>query len=87
MPDPKAVLNGTYKEIPDDAMVTYALCAALSSYASTANAKHLVPYLTSMKEKEYAAFTLKDALSRDPKLKQSDHIKKWFMHEGKTLLA
>ena len=86
MPDPHKVLAGTHTDIPEKPQVLYALCAALAHYASGKNAKNLVAYLTSIPNKEFAAFTIKDALSRNPSLKTNDHITAWFFSEGKALL-
>ena len=45
MPDPQDVLKGTHKDVPENPAVLYALCAALSAYATPKNSKHLMAYL------------------------------------------
>lgn len=86
MPDPLKILDGTDDTIPEDSVVMYALCAALSSYVTGKNSKNFVKYLSSLPNKEFAAFTIRDALQRDNKLKADKHITSWFMSEGKQLL-
>jgi len=86
IPDPYQILAGESKEIPEDSVVMYALCAALSTHVTTKTSRHFVNYLSSLSNKEFAAFTIRDALQRDKKLKADKHITSWFMSEGKTLL-
>ena len=86
MPDPLAVLAGKCDTIPEESMVMYALCAAISSHVTSRTAKNFVNYLKSLPNKEFAAFTIRDALQRDKELKKSKHISEWFMSEGRSLL-
>ena len=86
IPDPYAILDGTCKDIPEDSVVMYALCAALSTHVTSKTSRNFVSYLSSLSNKEFAAFTIRDALQRDKKLKSDKHITSWFMSEGKALL-
>ena len=86
IPDPYAILDGTCKDIPEDSVVMYALCAALSTHVTGKTSRNFVSYLSSLSNKEFAAFTIRDALQRDKKLKADKHITSWFMSEGKALL-
>jgi hypothetical protein len=86
MPDPNEVLAGTNKTIPDKSPVMYALCAGLAHLVTGKTSKNFIEYLSSLPNKEFAAFTIRDALQRNPKLKADKHITSWFMSEGKALL-
>lgn len=86
MPDPQAVLEGKCKDIPTSSPIMYALCAALAHLVSGRTSKNFIEYLTSLPNKEFAAFTIRDALQRNPKLKADKYITAWFMSEGKALL-
>jgi len=86
MPDPQEVLEGKCTTIPTESVVMYALCAALANLVSGRTSKNFVEYLSSLPNKEFAAFTIRDALQRNPKLKSDKHITSWFMSEGKALL-
>ena len=86
IPDPQLILSGECKDIPEDNVVMYALCAALSTLVTTTTARHFVNYLSILPNKEFAAFTIRDALQRDKKLKANKYVTSWFMSEGKTLL-
>ena len=86
MPDPNEVLAGTNKTIPDSSPVMYALCAGLAHLVTGKTSKNFIEYLSSLPNKEFAAFTIRDALQRNPKLKSDKHITGWFMSEGKALL-
>jgi len=86
IPDPYAILDGTCKDIPEDSVVMYALCAALSTHVTGKTSRNFVNYLSILSNKEFAAFTIRDALQRDKKLKADKHITSWFMSEGKALL-
>jgi hypothetical protein len=86
MPDPATILAGKDKTVPDESVVMYALCAALANLVTTKTTKNFVEYLTSLPNKEFAAFTIRDALQRNPKLKADKHVTSWFMSEGKALL-
>ena len=86
MPDPQAVLNGTHKEVPENPAVLYALCAALSAYATPKNSKHLMACLTLIPNKEFAAYCIKDAIGRNKDILKVKSVSDWFMTEGKKLL-
>ena len=86
MPDPYEVLEGKCKTIPEDSPVMYALCAALAHLVTGKTSRNFIEYLGSLPNKEFAAFTIRDALQRNPKLKADKHITSWFMSEGKALL-
>jgi len=86
MPDPEAILQGKINTVPTESVVMYALCAALSNLVTTKTTKNFIEYLTNLPNKEFAAFTIRDALQRNQKLKTDKHITAWFMSEGKALL-
>jgi hypothetical protein len=86
MPDPEAILKGEINTVPTESAVMYALCAALANLVTTKTTKNFVEYLTALPNKEFAAFTIRDALQRNQRLKTDKHITSWFMSEGKALL-
>jgi len=86
MPDPNDILAGNCKEIPQESMILYAVCAALANLVTGRNSKNFIEYISSLPNKEFAAFTIRDALHRNSKLKSDKHITDWFMSEGKELL-
>jgi hypothetical protein len=86
MEDPKEILEGKHRRIPEDSCVLYALCAALATLVTGRTSKNFVEYLSSLPNKEFAAFTIRDALQREKKLKGDKHITSWFMSEGRELL-
>jgi len=86
MPDPHEILAGNCKEIPDESMVLYATCAALANLVTGRNSKNFIEYLSKLPNKEFAAFTIRDALQRNSKLKADKYITDWFMSDGKELL-
>jgi len=86
MEDPKEILEGKHKRIPEDSCVLYALCAALATLVTGRTSKNFVEYLSALPNKEFAAFTIRDALQREKKLKGDKHITSWFMSEGRELL-
>jgi hypothetical protein len=86
MEDPAEILAGKHQRVPEDSNVLYALCAALATLVTGKTSSNFVNYLSELPEKEFAAFTIRDALQRDKKLKGDKHITKWFMSEGRDLL-
>ena len=72
--------------ISDDPAVMYAICAALSVKMNPKNAGNVVKYLMRLPQQEFAAFVMKDALARDPALKQTDAVRQWIMTVGKNLI-
>jgi hypothetical protein len=71
--------------ISNDPAVMYAICAALSVKINAKNASNVIKYLMRLPQQEFAAFVIKDALSRDGKLKQVDAVRDWIMTVGKNL--
>lgn len=80
------IANPTGAMISDDPAVMYAICAALSVKMNTKNAGNVVKYLMRLPQQEFAAFVMKDALARDPALKQTDAVRQWIMTVGKNLV-
>ena len=72
--------------ISQDPAVMYAICAALSAKMNAKNAGNVVKYLMRLPQQEFAAFVIKDALSRDKTLKQTDAVRDWIMTVGKNLI-
>ena len=87
MPDPEEVLKdpmGT--KVPEDPAVLYATCAALSAYVTKSTAKNLCAYVDRFKNKEFAAFCIRDSLKRTPDLKKEKAVTQWFITSGRDLL-
>ena len=72
-------------DIPDESDVKYALCAGLSAALSTKNINPIKEYLDRLPEKEMVAFVLKDAIARDPALKQTKAVREWALNGGVQL--
>ena len=87
MPDlDKIVSNPDSAEIPRDAMVLYALSAGLAHKMNQSNAGNIIKYLKRLDQQEFAAFAVKDAVNRDPELKNSEAVRQWIITDGKELI-
>jgi len=73
--------------IPEDPAISYAICANLAFKMNKENGKDILKYLNRLPEKEYIAFTLKDAMSRNNELKNAPFLQSAFRDGGvlKTL--
>ena len=70
-------------ESPD---VLYALCSNLAHKTKEENTEALVTYLRRFTAKEFAAFCVRDLLSRNPSMKKDRNIAGWVVSEGRDLL-
>ena len=74
MPDIDGILMGTVNDVPDDAGVLYATCAALAAKVTSKSARHFVSYLQSIPNAEYGAFTIRDAVHNVTKPVSYTHL-------------
>tara|TARA_R110000868_G_scaffold52904_2_gene166558 strand:- start:2162 stop:3202 length:1041 start_codon:yes stop_codon:yes gene_type:complete len=72
--------------VPDDMGAVYALCGALASNMTDKNASAIFKYVSKLADKEFIAFLVKDAVAREPSLKQNKSLRQWVMDEGRDLL-
>ena len=72
--------------LPDDMGAVYALCGALANNMTEKNAAAIFKYVGRLTDKEFIAFVVKDAVARDPNLKQNKSLRQWVMDEGRDLL-
>lgn len=87
-PDVDQLINNPDTAIvAQEANIRYAVCANLAYKMNMENGKNILKYLSRFEEQEYVAFTLKDALSRNPKLKNAPFLQSAFRDGGvlKTL--
>lgn len=82
----KLIARPEEADVPSDPAILYAICAALSSRANKSNVGNVIRYLTRIPQKEFAAFALKDAVSRDQSIKQVDAFRNWVMSDGRSLM-
>jgi hypothetical protein len=80
------IANPDHSVVPSDAAVLYAVCASLSSRANTSNVSKILKYLRRLPQQEFAAFVMKDAISRDQSLKKVQAVRDWALTGGKDLL-
>lgn len=80
------IANPEGAPLASDPAVMYAICAALSSRMNSKNASNIIRYIKRMPQREFAAFVIKDALSRDKGLKQAQAIRDWIMSDGRALM-
>lgn len=73
-------------KVSEDPAVTYAVCAAISYRMTTDNMGQGIKYLRRLPQREFAAFSIKDAINRDPKLKKVQAFRDWVMADGRELL-
>jgi hypothetical protein len=81
----KLIAKPDAADIPTDPAIMFAVSSAISSRMTSANVGNCIKYLTRLPMKEFVAFAVKDALSRDPALKKTDAIRKWIVSEGAML--
>ena len=72
--------------LPEESDVLYALCAGISASLKPDNATPLCAYLDRIPQKEMVAFVMRDALKRDPDLKQANAVRDWALNGGVDLL-
>lgn len=81
----KLISNPDEAEVPTEPAIMFAVSAAVSSRMTKANASKCMKYLSRLPQKEFTAFALKDAISRDKSLAGTDAIRKWIAIDGAML--
>ena len=71
--------------LAEEPAVTYAVCAGLAFKANKSNLGNIIRYLNRLPAQEFAAFVIKDAVSRDPELKQVEALRQWALTNGAAL--
>lgn len=72
--------------IPEKPATLYAISAALARRMTTTNIAKIVRYLDRLAAQEYAVFAMRDAVTRDPKLKLTPAFTRWGVaHPGLLL--
>jgi hypothetical protein len=88
MPDLDGIIsNPDGAEVPQDAMILYALASGLAYRMTQGNAGNIVRYLKRLDQQEFAGFCLKDACNRDPEIKKSEAVRQWIINGGHDLFA
>jgi hypothetical protein len=64
-------------EVPHSPSILYAVSSALARRIDTKNAVNVITYLRRIPKQEFAAFVCKDAVARDPSLKQHEPFRDW----------
>lgn len=82
----KLIAKPMDSDLPEDPAIMFAVSAAISSRMNKANAGNCMKYLQRMPMKEFVAFAVKDAISRDKAVGGTDAIRKWIAKEGATLV-
>lgn len=72
--------------IAEDPAVCYAVSAALSSRANDKNIGNIIQYLKRLPHKEFAVFSIRDAMNRTPSIKKTDAFRKFLLSDGKELM-
>jgi len=87
MPDPDHLIaNPTTAEVPHNPAILHAVCAALSRRLKDTNAANIMTYVDRILQQEFAAYLVKDALARDPELKQVNAVRNWVLTKGRDLI-
>jgi hypothetical protein len=88
MPDLDGIIsNPDGAEVPQDAMVLYAMASGLAYRMTQGNAGNIVRYLKRLDQQEFAGFCIKDAVTRDPEIKKSEAVRQWIINGGADLFA
>tara|TARA_Y100001951_G_scaffold103518_1_gene112526 strand:+ start:618 stop:1655 length:1038 start_codon:yes stop_codon:yes gene_type:complete len=88
MPDLDGIIsNPDGAEVPQDAMVLYAMSSGLAYRMTQGNAGNIVRYLKRLDQQEFAGFCIKDAVTRDPEIKKSEAVRQWIINGGADLFA
>ncbi len=86
-PDIDALIaNPDSAPIAEDPAVCYAVSAALSSRANDKNIGNIIQYLKRLPHKEFAVFSIRDAMNRTPSIKKTDAFRKFLLSDGKELM-
>lgn len=87
LPDVSEILaNPEGSVVPSAPDILYALCSNLAYKVTPETAEALVTYIKRFTSKEFAAFTLRDTLARNPELKKNKAVAGWVVTEGRDLL-
>jgi hypothetical protein len=87
MPDiDNLISNPQDAPLPHNPAILHAVCAALSRRLKDSNAANIMDYIKRIPQQEFAAYTVKDALARDPDLKQSNALRQWILSDGRALV-
>jgi len=87
LPDPELPLKDPDNApLPENPSVMYAVCSALSYRVNKSNAQNFMKYIRRLPEQEFAAFAIKDAMSRFPDLKKVDGFRDWVLQGGAELI-
>lgn len=87
MPDIDGIIRDPANaEVPSDPAIRHAVCSALARRMTDGNAASITAYLKRIPQKEFAAFAMKDAMSRDGTLKQNNAVRQWILTDGRELM-
>lgn len=81
----KLIADPEKGEIPEDPAIMFAVSSAIASRMDKKNAANCLKYLTRLPQKEFVAFAVKDAISRDKTVASVDAVRKWITSEGAML--
>jgi hypothetical protein len=81
----KLIAKPDEAEVPTDPAIMFAVSSAISSRMTKSNAGNCLKYLTRLPQKEFVAFAMKDAFSRDKSIASVDSVRKWILAEGAML--
>jgi hypothetical protein len=87
VPDIDAVIaNPDSAPVAEDPAVCYAVSAALAHRANDKNIGSILKYMDRLPHKEFAVFTVKDAINRHPDIKKTDAFRQFLLSRGKELM-
>jgi len=87
VPDIDAVIaNPESAPVAEDPAVCYAVSAALAHRANDKNIGSVLKYMDRLPHKEFAVFTVKDAINRHPDIKKTDAFRQFLLSRGKELM-
>lgn len=87
MPDPELIIaNPHTAPVPSNPAILHAVCSALSRRINDGNADNVMAYVDRILQQEFAAYLVKDALARDPDLKQVNAVRQWVLTKGRGLI-
>lgn len=81
----KLIADPEKADVPEDPAIMFAVSSAIASRMDKKNASNCLKYLTRLPQKEFIAFAVKDALSRDKSVASVDAVRKWITSEGAML--
>ena len=73
----KLIADPMNAPLVEEPPIMYALCSSLSMRANDKNMGNILKYVQRLPNEEFQAYFLKDALSRDEKLKQNKEVRLW----------